>query len=76
MDSKEVISDGFMGIDDAAKFLDVNTGFVRKRCSGKCKSVGIPHYRIAGRLKFLRSDLVDWANFHKGEAKDTSTEAK
>jgi len=58
MDNNEVILDGFMGIDDAAKFLDVNTGFVRKRCSGKCKSVAIPHYRIAGRLKFLRKDLA------------------
>ena len=73
MDSNELISDGFMNIADAAKFLDVNISFIRHRCNGKAQSVAIPHYRIAGRLKFLRKDLVDWANFHKGEARDTST---
>jgi len=75
MNNNDVISDGFMSIADAAKFLDVTTGFIRHRCNGKVQSVAIPHYRIAGRLKFLRKDLVDWANFHKGEARDTSTVA-
>jgi hypothetical protein len=72
MDNNEVISDGFTGIDGAAKFLDVNTGFVRTRCQNKWKGLRIPSYRIAGRLKFLRSDLVDWANFHKNEIQETT----
>ncbi len=63
-------NDGFGGLKGAAKFLDVDTSFVRKRCSSKWEGVRIPSYKIAGRLKFLRSDLVDWANFHKNEGKE------
>ena len=71
MSNNETIStDGFVGIDDAAKFLDVNPSFVRKRCQDSWQGVRIPSYKIAGRLKFLRKDLVDWANFHKNEIKD------
>jgi hypothetical protein len=71
MSNNEMMPDeGFGGIGGAANFLNVNTSFVRRRCSDKWQGVRIPSYRIAGKLMFLRKDLVDWANFHKNEGKD------
>jgi hypothetical protein len=67
---QEIANNALMGIEPAAAYLDVHPKFIRERCSDKWQGVRIPSYRIAGRLKFKKSDLDDWINFHKNEGRD------
>ena len=52
----EMIEDGWIGLDEAAKYLDVRKDTVR---SG-IKKTDIPAHKIGKLWKFKRSELDEW----------------
>lgn len=49
--------DGFIGLEDAAKFLDIKPDTLRKWINHK---KNVPAYRIGKKWKFKLSELNDW----------------
>ncbi|OCA97837.1 helix-turn-helix domain-containing protein [Clostridium beijerinckii] len=53
----EKINDGYISIDEAAKYLDIKTVTLRNWIK---KENGIPVYRIGKQWKFKCSELDEW----------------
>jgi hypothetical protein len=66
-----------INLEEAAAYLDVSPSYIRLRCSDKWPSLRITSYRIAGRLKFRKSELDSYVNFFQNasvsEAKEESS---
>jgi hypothetical protein len=68
---QEIANDALMGLKEAAVHLDASPSWVRERCGNKYPDrLRIPSYKIAGRLKFRKSDLNQYIDFHRNEIKD------
>ena len=52
----EMIKDGWIGLDEAAKYLDVRKDTVRSWI----KKTDIPAHKIGKLWKFKRSELDEW----------------
>ena len=52
----EMIEDGWIGLEDAAKYLDVRKDTVRSWI----KKTDIPAHKIGKLWKFKRSELDEW----------------
>lgn len=52
----EMIEDGWIGLDEAAKYLDVRKDTVRSWI----KKTDIPAHKIGKLWKFKRSELDEW----------------
>ena len=46
-------------VEDVAAYLGVTSGAIYKMTGPKAKII-IPHVRIAGRLRFRKSDIDEW----------------
>jgi len=55
-------------ITEAAEIIGTSTKYIRVRVSEKWQGVHIPHFRIAGKLKFSVEDLKNYIDFHKHSA--------
>jgi len=62
---QEIANDALMGLKAAAVHLDVSPSWVRERCSNKYDGLRLTSYRIAGRLKFRKSDLDAYIDFYR-----------
>jgi hypothetical protein len=67
--------DNLINLKEAAAFLNVSPSFIRQRISDRYNGLFIKSYRIAGRLKFRKSELSDWANFHENASASEGKEA-
>lgn len=62
-----VFEDNWIGIEAAAKYLDVNKDSIRNWIK---KGYEIPAHKIGKQWKFKRSDLDEWVKSGKSAIKD------
>jgi excisionase family DNA binding protein len=69
MDNNQLI-----GIEEAAKYIGMNSMFLRRRCSEKCLLPKPEYYRLGNRLKFKKEDLDAFLLFYKNASASEARE--